>query len=117
MNLKLLSRAAFLLLLIAVTILSLLPIDHPSAAPNDKVNHLLAWGALGLTIGLGWPGRKWLFPALFVYSFLIEVAQGLSGYRMFSLADALANATGIVGATLLLWLWYNVQNKRHTDRG
>lgn len=108
-------QALFLILLLSVTLLSLLPIDHPPAAPNDKVNHLLAWGALGLTLGLGWPGRNWLFPALLAYSFIIEVVQGLTGYRMFSLADGLANAVGLGGAILILWLWYKVQQAKHTD--
>lgn len=108
-------RFAFVCLLIAVTVLSLLPIGHPSVAPNDKLNHLLAWGALGFLGGLGWRGRWQLWPLLWAYSWLIEVLQGVSGYRLFSLADGFANLAGLLLGIVLVGCW--VKMRRGTDTG
>lgn len=109
MTLKTLTRYLLPVLLLLVTLLSLLPIGHPSVAPNDKLNHLLAWGALGVCAGLGWPRRPWVYLALLFYSLLIEVVQGWTGYRLFSLADVAANAMGIGLAMTALWLWYKLR--------
>lgn len=110
-------RLLFWIALISVTVLSLLPIDHPEVVSNDKLNHLLAWGALGVLAGLGWRHQNWLFSALLGYSFLIEVLQGMTGYRMFSMADGLANLLGIVLAVVVVRLWYKVEVRLDKSRG
>jgi len=110
-------RLLFWIALISVTVLSLIPVDHPDMAPNDKLNHLLAWGTLGVLAGLGWRYQNWLFSVLLGYSFLIEVLQGMTGYRMFSLADGFANALGIALAIIGVRLWYKVEARLDKSRG
>lgn len=110
-------RLLFWVALISVTVLSLLPIDHPDMAPNDKLNHLVAWGTLAVLTGLGWRHQNWRFSVLLAYSFVIELAQGLSGYRMFSLADGFANALGILLAIIVVRLWYKVEARFDRSRG
>ena len=110
-------RWLFVVLLLVVTVLSLLPLDQPEFSPNDKLNHVLGWGALGLLVGLGWPGRLAVWPALWGYSWLIEVAQGLTAYRLFSIADGFANLAGLVLAVVLLWLWYKMRSITRSGQG
>lgn len=110
-------RWLFVMLLVAVTLLSLLPLDQPDFSPNDKVNHLLGWGALGVLVGLGWPGRWLVWPLLWGYSWLLEVAQGLTAYRLFSVADGVANLAGLVLAVVLLWWCDKMRLIRHSRLG
>ncbi|WP_115667144.1 VanZ family protein [Saccharospirillum mangrovi] len=102
-------RVGFGVALLAITVLSLLPIEQPAVSPNDKVNHLLGWGLIGLLGGLSWPRRWRVWPLLWGYSWLIEVAQGLTGYRLFSIADGFANLAGLALAVVLLSLWYKMR--------
>lgn len=110
-------RWLFVVLLVGVTVLSLMPLDHPQFSPNDKLNHLFGWGALGVLAGLGWPGRWAVWPALWGYSWLLEVAQGLTVYRLFSIADGVANLAGLVLAVVLLWLWYKMRSIIQSGQG
>lgn len=102
-------RVLSVMALVAITVLSLLPIEHPSVSPNDKLNHLLGWGLIGVLGGLGWPRWKMIWPWLWGYSWLIEAAQGLTPYRLFSVADGVANLAGLALAVVLLWLWYKMR--------
>lgn len=110
-------RLVFMVALVAVTVLSLLPLEHPSISPNDKVNHLLGWGLIGVLAGLGWPRRRIVWPLLWGYSWLIEVAQGQTEYRLFSVADGFANLAGLVLAVVLLSLWYKMRAYREQAPG
>lgn len=107
----------FVVMLLLITLLSLLPIDHPSAAPHDKLNHLLGWATLGLLAGLAWPARRMLWPVLWGYSWFIEVLQGLTGYRQFSVADGFANLAGLVLGVVLLTLWYKIRSRTQLSTG
>lgn len=98
-------RTLFWILFLTIIVLSLAPLGHPEFSPNDKVNHLLGWGALGILACLGWSARWRLILALWCASFVLEVAQGLTGYRMFSLADAVANGAGLLIGLVLVSLW------------
>jgi len=86
----------FYLLMATVLVLSLLPIDHPDASPNDKVNHLIAYFSLGISGYFAY--RQIGLMALIVCSFgvLVEFLQGLTSYRMFSVADMAANSAGVL---------------------
>lgn len=81
----------------------------------DKVNHLLAYGFL-----MGWFGQLYLrWKSRLVLVFLLiglgvamELLQGQLPYRWFEIADAIANAVGVLlawiclrlgGANILVW--------------
>lgn len=69
---------------------------------TDKVAHFMAYGALGVSAfwaQLELFRRRWTFPiALAAYGAALEGVQGLGGVRSPELADALANAFGVVTA-------------------
>jgi VanZ family protein len=94
-------RVALGAALIAVAWTSLLPpedLPH-DVAVSDKAVHALAYALLGALAVLS--GFRWL-PAIagvVAFGLLVEVAQGISGYRSFEWADLLADALGAaVGA-------------------
>ena len=93
----------FYLLLLGVLVLSLLPIDQPDFSPNDKVNHLVAYGVLMVS---GYLAHRHLgLAALIVILFgvLVELLQGLTSYRMFSFADMVADCAGVaLGCAVIL---------------
>lgn len=98
-------RGVFWCVLLIIIVLSLVPVGHPEFSPNDKVNHLLAWGTLAILGCLGWTGRIRLVLLLWCASFALEGVQGLTAYRMFSLADAAANGAGLLIGLAIVTLW------------
>lgn len=83
-------------LVLLVVVSSLLPPDDlPDVEYNDKLGHYLAYFSLMAWFGQLFP-RYWK-PALALLGLgaLLEVLQGLSGYRDMSGLDLLANAAGI----------------------
>jgi VanZ family protein len=99
-------RAAALGLATIIAVLSLLPISgEASIAHADKIQHLLAYGALAGLIGLGWPGQK-LFKVFLIASLFglgVEIAQALAPTgRTLSGLDMLANMAGAALATFTL---------------
>jgi VanZ family protein len=89
-------RGVFFVLLGSILVLSLLPIGHPSASPNDKVNHFIAYGSLMLVGYGGYRSFKWVGLFVIAWGVLIEGLQGLTSYRLLSYADILANSAGVV---------------------
>lgn len=87
-------QAAFYFLGLAILVLSLLPIDHPEVASNDKVNHFIAYGLLTFLGCLAYGRRLLIVVGVIAFGALVEVLQGLTGYRFLSIADAIANALG-----------------------
>lgn len=94
------------LLLVAISVLSLWPLAHlPSVPGSDKVHHLFAYAALMFPAALRRP-RNWLFIALFfiMWGGCIELLQPYVN-RYGEWLDFLANSCGvllgIVAATLL----------------
>jgi hypothetical protein len=98
-------RTVFWLTLLLIIVLSLAPIGHPDFSSNDKLNHLLGWGTLGLLACAGWTARWRIIVLLWCASFSLEVAQGLTQYRTFSVADAIANGAGLLIGFLIVTLW------------
>ena len=90
-------RPLSILAVLALTLLSLLPMPAVSAAEgSDKLLHVIAWGLalLPATLALG----RAVLPvatAFFVCGVAIEFIQPLSG-RFFELTDMLANALGLI---------------------
>jgi VanZ family protein len=67
---------------------------------GDKLHHLLAYAGLMLVWRLAMPQANTrtqlkLAILLMLMGVAIEFAQGLTPYRVFEWADALANATGV----------------------
>lgn len=81
-----------------IWVLSLMPVP-PSVPGGDKLHHWVAyagctlWWCLALTT---WRQRGVAMLSLVAMGAVIEVLQGLSGYRYFELADIAANAGGVL---------------------
>jgi len=101
----------FYLLLVSVLILSLLPIEHPDVSPNDKVNHLIAYGTL-MIFGI-LAHQRFLAVAIGIVCFgiIIEILQGQTGYRWMSYADMVANSIGVLISCIVLWLYKKLEFK------
>ncbi len=89
-----LSRSALVLALIAITLLSLLPVPAPPVEGIDKAEHLFAYLTLAALADFsfsrsGFSWRKWL--PLFVYGVLMEFLQDQLPHRYFSVNDMIAN--------------------------
>jgi hypothetical protein len=84
MNLQRFLQIAAIAITCAVWALSLMPISQ-TIPGGDKLHHLLAYAGLMLVWRLAMPQM----------GVAIEFAQGLTPYRVFEWADALANATGV----------------------
>lgn len=82
---------------------SLLPPDDlPSTAMvSDKVLHLLGYAILGSLAVLS--GLRWgvALVAATAFGLVLEVAQGVLGYRSFEGADLLADAVGALAGSLI----------------
>src|SRR5690606_19817592 len=100
-------RAAFFLVMAAVTILSLWPDDSaPVGTGWDKANHVIAYVALAMLGRFGFPAASFwkLGLCLLAYGGLIEILQGMTPDRMADWADLAANAIGIViGLVVAHW--------------
>ncbi len=86
-----------LALLLAVAVLSLLPV--PDVGVGDKVSHVVTYALLGgwFSLLVARPRQLWLvFSGLLVYGALIELLQGMTGYRYAEWGDLLANGLGLL---------------------
>ena len=84
-------------LITAITVLSLTPLDELPAAPgSDKLHHLLAYAALSIPLSLRKPKYWWLIVIFFLaYSGLIEIIQPYVN-RYGEWLDMAANSVGII---------------------
>ena len=103
----------FGLLLASITVLAVLP--KPPAAASlgwDKLNHLAAFVALGLSARWAWPQARWRhwWAGLLAYGVVLELLQGLTPTRHAEAADVLADALG------LLPVWLALSWRRARDR-
>jgi VanZ family protein len=95
-----------IIVLIAITVLSLLPPRSGMELPtNDKVGHFLAYGTLSMNICLlfnRWKNELLLsLLGIVLYGVLIEFLQGFVR-RETSFYDFLANTSGVaIGATII----------------
>lgn len=97
----------FYILLVIYTYLGLTP--HPeNSIPvfNDLIMHFAGYTVAAISINFArpfWP--MWQQALLLIsYSVAIEIAQHFNPPRTFSLADILANATGVVLGLALIFL-------------
>jgi len=109
-SLSLLTRQADTLafgLALVIGVLSLLPLDKlPEVAVSDKLEHLLAYGLLGLLATLRRRTPRALFLTLLLiiaYGAAIEYLQPYVG-RFMELGDFIANSSGaLLGALIARW--------------
>jgi VanZ family protein len=90
--------AAVAFTMLAVTVLALMPPnDKPGWFPHsDKFEHALAFAVLTVMGRLAWPRSvSPVAVAMLVYGVVIEVLQGTFTARTASVADVLADTTGI----------------------
>ena len=102
-------RLVFAGAVLGFTVLALLPGDRLPSIFNwwDKAQHALAFAVLAVLACLGWarvPAWRWCL-ALVAYGVLIELAQAATGGRHGDLADALADAVGVVAGLGVVALW------------
>lgn len=94
------------LLVASVVYLSLTPHPpEPMSFPNvDKLEHGLAYAALSFwfcQIYISLRQREVVIISLMAMGIVIEVAQGMTGYRYFEYADMLANGMGVMLGVIL----------------
>lgn len=100
-----------------VVALSLVPSPPQSGFDQgDKVGHLLAYATL-----MGWFGQLyppgWRLALAFVaLGLVLEILQGLSGYRQASMADMLANTLGVVLGGWATRRWPHVLSRMESFR-
>lgn len=98
LNYQPLWRAALILSAMAILYLATTSQPYPiPSAPNDKVNHLLAFIQLTVVTRLAWPGlsRIWVALGVMAFGLAIEITQAQLPYRDFSLLDLAADAAGV----------------------
>jgi VanZ family protein len=98
-GLQRLARIAFALGALAITYLSLVPVEElPSLGLWDKLEHAAAYAAVATFGAVGWAGngRAWarLGSGLVLLGVLLESLQSLVPGRLTELGDALANLIG-----------------------
>lgn len=91
-------RWAFYGCLLAVLVLTLMPVAIPNQFPNeDKWHHVLAFLALATLAGLAWSPPWWkLVPALSALGALIEVLQHFIPNRSMDVHDWQADTVGVI---------------------
>ena len=99
------ARVLFVAGYVLVTALSVLPAEElPDVGLWDKAQHFLAWAALGLTGGAGWPARPatWrIVWFLLVSGVALEAIQLFVPGRIFAVGDGVANLAGVLAGIAL----------------
>ena len=114
------------LMIAVVVILSLASVSQPVDVPGmDKINHVVAYGALMFWWGMVQPGRRWTWAVVLVLLGIgLELAQAQTGYRTMDRWDAAANSVGVLAALALLFTplrgslaWFDRQLANRLDSG
>ncbi|GAB3185080.1 VanZ family protein [Hydrogenophaga aquatica] len=113
-----LARVFFWLVLAAVVVLSLTPVEHlPPQVFSiwDKAQHALAFLALSL-LGLWAYSRqpRRVLTGLLLLGAAIELAQAATGWRYGEWADLMADAVGVL-AGAWMWRWISGRRTLKTD--
>lgn len=85
-------------MVIAVFVLSLVPLSVDLSEGRDKVSHFVAYGSLMFWFGMLYRGlrRETIVAIGFVaMGITVEYLQGMTGYRSFDVNDMVANAIGV----------------------
>src|SRR5260221_11442939 len=84
-------------MVVAVVVLSLIPVEVDLSEGRDKVAHFLAYGSLTLGFGMLFGGRARQLRIAIAFAGMgvaLEFLQGLTDYRTFEIADIIVNAIG-----------------------
>ena len=84
-------------MVVAVVVLSLIPLDVDLVENEDKLAHFVAYGSLAFWFGMlfeGWGRQLGAALGFAAMGVALEVLQGLTDYRTFEIADMIANAIG-----------------------
>lgn len=110
------ARLGFWILLTAITVFSLLPLEFAvQSGLSDKVDHLLGYAALTAARRIGYPSRRHpLMQAAWIiaYGMAIEYAQSFIPGRMMSGWDVVANSAGVLLGLVLAWLVIRLLSRR-----
>ena len=90
-------------MLLIVAVLSLMPVTV-EVGVSDKTIHFLIYSCLsaGFMVLLQHSSRiLWVILGLISYSALIEVLQGMTGYRYMEGLDILANSLGVMAGVII----------------
>ena len=86
--------------LVGLVIASLIPSGNLEGVPvkfSDKIQHALAYGYLGCVGFAAYPDHKFrVAGGLFFLGFIIEIIQGVTGWRHGEIPDLVANLVGIL---------------------
>ena len=112
--------AIFVILCVVTLVVALLPADRaPEASGWDKLDHALAFAALGVAgvFALHWlrRGVVLVLPLLTLLGALIELLQVFVPSRMADVGDLLADIVGAVIGTLAAWLVLRAFEVRQRD--
>ena len=103
----------FIILIIAITLLSLLPPKSDfELGKSDKLNHFLAYAILSLNFGfISTKIRSYFIgiPFLIAYGLIIEFFQGFVPGRDPSFYDALANFVGVFSGFFIFRLFSRIK--------
>lgn len=110
-------------MLAVILIASLLPPENLPQGGNDKLRHFISYSVLAWWCGLAFMAHEEnqiikLGIKLIAFGAMIEVLQGLTGYRFAELYDLMANTLGVVVGLFLsrfnylLRIDYYLFNKR-----
>ena len=103
----------FIILIIAISLLSLLPPKSGlELGKSDKINHFLAYAILSLNFGfISTKNRSYFvgIPFLIAYGLLIEFFQGFVPGRDPSFYDALANSVGVFSGFFIFRLFSRIK--------
>lgn len=89
-------------LLLAVAVLSLMPL--PEVGVGDKTSHVITYAVLAGYFGVLARRLATLYrvaAGIMIYGALIEIAQGMTGYRYAEWGDLIANGAGTAGGLAL----------------
>jgi VanZ family protein len=84
-------------MVVAVVVLSLIPVEVDLGENRDKLAHFLAYGSLSFWFGVLFRGRARQLGIAIAFAAMgvgLEFLQGLTDYRTFETADMIANAVG-----------------------
>jgi len=84
-------------MVVAVVVLSLIPVEVDLGEGRDKLAHFLAYASLSFWFGMLSNGRARQLRIAIAFAAMgvaLEFLQGMTDYRTFEIADMVANAVG-----------------------